>query len=474
MRRPEHWRVIIAIVLSLTATRAEAQKAEPRRMVFWVEASGTEVGVVRVRLREAIPDSVLPLDGVDFRATMTQRGQRGPLRANLGTAKERTALFERIRASARDLRAEGVVYVSLKEVRRRRLLRVIVLWANEEAPALDQVVALERAAANTDGAKMKAVLAPVFERLAPPAEPSPPPPVSAAPPSIVETPIESPAPPISRPVDAPPAGPPPPIRDRPRVSGGVTFDFFPAGFAPNYANAKVAIPFSKSFAIVPRLGGGYIPEPADDYGPIFGGGIRITPGTWTIEPNGYYASFPKFVNWYQAGLRIGTAFGPADVPTLKLTLAASATRWVWRRGLGAPGSELIEGFGELEAEARPRQRLFLAAQGGYFVYDRSLAQSKAAINAVAFALAPYPLLTFFGGTIGYDTGRWMPYLGARYFVYSADIGTGVLVGPGLRMTSGADFVDARVGFIASSTSGPLSNSVLDAFPVVHLDSGFTF
>jgi hypothetical protein len=419
---------------------------------------------------------VLPLDGVDFRAAMTQKGQRGPLRQNLGTAKERTALFERMRASARDVRAEGVVFVSLAEVPKRRLLRVIVLWANEDAPALDQVVVLERAAANTDAEKMKAVLAPILDRAAPAAEPSPPSAPAPAPAtaSTVDTPAPAdPPPPPPRAIDAPP---PPPNRvpERPHVNGAVMLDFFPAGFAPNYASAKVAIPLSRSLAIVPRLGGGYIPEPADDYGPIIGGGIRITPGAWTIEPSGYYASFPKFVSWYQGALRLGAAAGPAEAPTFKLTLDGSVTRWLWGRGLGAPGSELIEGFAELEAQVRVQRKLLLAGTGGYFFYDRSLAQSKAAINAVTFALAPYPLLTFFGGTIGYDTGRWMPYLGARYLIYSADIGTGVLVGPGLRMASGTDFVDVRLGFIASNTSGPLANSVLDAFPVVHIESGFTF
>jgi len=460
---------LICGVFSTAGARAEGG----RRVVFFVEGTGNDSPALRLRLREAIPEHVVPADALDFRAAMYQHGQRAPVRQSLGSAKERNALFERMRTSARDIGAEGVVYVSVSETPRRRLLRVIVLWAKDDAPALDQVVTLDPAVAKSDGLKMKNVLGPVFERVAPPPPPPPAPP-DPVPPKVEPV---APAPALAArpPADAP-ATPGKAPADRPTVTAGLSLDFFPAGFAPSYAQAKVAIALAKTVALVPELGGGYIPAPADDMAVILGGAIRLTPGaTWTFEPSVQYGTFPKFVVWYQGALRAHAVFGPAEAPpTLKLGFRASVTRWLWSRGFGAPGAELTEVFATLDAQVRATRRLVVAPNVGAFVYDRSLVGSRAAVNVVTFALAPYPVLGFLGADIGFDTGRWMPYFGGRYFAYSADVGSGVLLGPGLRLTSGRDFVDARMGYTLSRASGPLALDALNGFPMVHVDAGVSF
>src|SRR5262249_25592192 len=142
-------------------------------------------------------------------------------------------------------------------------------------------------------------------------------------------------------------------RSLPPITAGLALTLFPAGVAPNFASARVAVPLSKAIAIVPHIGGGYLPVPADDVAPILGGGIRFAPAPrWTIEPSGLYARFPKFVAWYQGALRVEADFGPSQngPPVVKGTLSSSVTRWLWRPELGAPGSEVIEGYAQLEAQ----------------------------------------------------------------------------------------------------------------------------
>lgn len=472
--------VLASVAFSLSTSRARADENEPKRLVFYVEAVGIDVGVVRARLRDSIPERVIPVDAVDFRAAMTVKGQKGPLRLALATPKERAVLFDRMREVAREMHADGVVFVHVNDAPRKRQAKVVVLYTQEDALALDQVVVLEPATAKSDPIKIKGVLGPVLERFAttpPSAPPAPvpeppatPEPARPAPPDVVEAPVAPSAP-------APAPAPGAPASSRPPISGAVSLELFPAGVAPNYVNARVVLPLSRAVALVGHAGAGYLPLPADDAAQILGGGFRFTlrPG-FTIEPSGFYARFPKYVVWYQAALRINAAFGetPNRLPVVRLTLAPSVTRWLWKPDLGAPGAELIEGYAQLELQLRPVQALTIAPLAGYFLYDRSLVGSKPAIGAVTLSLAPYPIQAFFGAAIGYDLGRWTPYLGARYFIYAADIGSGALVGPGLRLATGPDFVDARLGVFVSNTKGPISNRVLETVPMVAVDMGWAF
>src|SRR5262249_14981806 len=64
---------------------------------------------------------------------------------------------------------------------------------------------------------------------------------------------------------------------RPRVGGTLSLSFFPPGIAPNFASASLSIPLSRRVAIVPHVGAGYIPPPADDSAGSVGRGGRRRP-----------------------------------------------------------------------------------------------------------------------------------------------------------------------------------------------------
>lgn len=468
--------VLIGAVAFATESGAHAEVGPSKRIVVYVEVTSGDPAVVRSRLRDSIPASVLPADALDYRAALAPKKA---LKASLSTPKERAALFLRMRDAAREIHADGVLAVLMTEAAKRRSARVIFLATTEEKPVLDEVVALEAATAKSDAARLKSVVGPALQRFAassevaappaietPAAEPPAAPPPAPVPPSPAEV-----TPPESR--EAPPREAPAP--SRPPITASVALDLFPAGVVPSFATAKVALPLSSGVALVPRLGVGYLPVPADDVGTVFGGAVRFTFGrNFTIEPSGLYARFAKFVLWYQGSLRIAMAFGgaPNRPRTVSLAVTPSVSRWLWRTELGAPGAEVIEGYGELEAQIRPAGGLRLSPIAGYFVYDRSLVGSKPAINAVALNLAPYPIQGFFGASVGYELGHWTPYATARQFFYSAGIGSGTFVGPGLRFAYGPDFVDARVGLFINATRGPLSLPVLDSVPAVNLEMGW--
>src|SRR5262245_45310022 len=104
---------------------AFAQPRDPKRLVFYAEGTAMDVASVRARLREAVPDAVVAVDAVDFRSLMIQKGLKPPAKVHLGSAKERTVLFEQMRSSARDMHADGVVYVLLNNTPKRRVVRLI-------------------------------------------------------------------------------------------------------------------------------------------------------------------------------------------------------------------------------------------------------------------------------------------------------------------------------------------------------------
>src|SRR5262245_10113192 len=78
---------------------AFAQTPDPKRLVFYAEGTKIDVASVRTQLREAVPDAVVAVDAIDFRASMIQKGLQGQLKVHLGTAKERNVLFEQMRSS---------------------------------------------------------------------------------------------------------------------------------------------------------------------------------------------------------------------------------------------------------------------------------------------------------------------------------------------------------------------------------------
>jgi hypothetical protein len=187
--------------------------------------------------------------------------------------------------------------------------------------------------------------------------------------------------------------------------------------------------------------------------------------------------FPKRVLWYQGAFVVGRAFGqapPNGAPPVTASLTLSVTRWLWEKGFGAPRNEVLEGFGQLDAQIRLLRPLVLLPVGAFFVFDRDLHNSKATVGSVTFAQAPYPLTAFAGGSIGYDISRWMPYVTARRFFYAADIGVATDVGVGVQVRGGpADFVDAQFGFIYSDTHGKLRSPTLERIPIGTINIGWS-
>jgi hypothetical protein len=173
---------VIAFVCFVTSwSRAETA---PKRMIFYVEGVKVDVPAARARLKDSIPDNIIALDAVEFQAAMTANGQTGPLGQSIADAKERPALFTRMRQASTDLHADGVVLVLMHETANLRLARIIVLYGNEEAPSFDELVTLDPSKAK-DAAKIKAILRPELERFVAASEPVIPEPRPVAPEPVV-------------------------------------------------------------------------------------------------------------------------------------------------------------------------------------------------------------------------------------------------------------------------------------------------
>lgn len=152
-----------------------------QRLLLHVESVGVDPITVRPLIRSSLPRDVLLVDSSDFVRVMESKGQVGSMGKAFATASERLALFERMRAAAVELHADGAILALMIDTPKRRAVRLVVQFATDDDVSLDQLVVLDAAKAGTDHDKIEPVLKPVLERFRPPPTPPPPPQKSEVP-----------------------------------------------------------------------------------------------------------------------------------------------------------------------------------------------------------------------------------------------------------------------------------------------------
>jgi hypothetical protein len=435
-----------------------------KRLVFHVEAVGIDVPSVRARLRDSIPQNVIVVDADEFRAAMRAAGQTDPVGKSYPTPSERPALFARLRRAMRETPADGLVILLMYDTPKLRVARVLVLFESEDEPVLDQLLTLDPAKAKTDAAVIRASLGPVLEQFAEP-EPAP---SEAAAPAAEPLPIFSPS-------EGPPPKPPPPaVRS---IFAGLLFRLFPGLSTYNLTVLRVGVPIGKTLMILPAVGGVYRPRPQDDFGYVAGGAFRALPKPgWFVDVGAIWAEVPKILRFVQPTLTGGATFGKneAEQPLARVTLQANFVRALYPHPPSPPDNEINMLSVGVTGELRPTSHLWISPNAAVNFYDRDLSAATGGFAPLTLAQAAYPWDSMYGGFIGWDTGRFLPMLGARVLSYSGNIGHGVAVAPGVRYSDGPDFFDLRVALFFNDTKGRLSNPLLDLHPIVGLDVGLTF
>lgn len=262
------------------------------------------------------------------------------------------------------------------------------------------------------------------------------------------------------------AGPDPGDADMPGVTAGVAANRIGQ---VTYAGARVDVPMSKRWSIIPQTALLHIsPYAAGDptvLVPYVGGGIghRPAPG-WSMELSALYGpSAYSIESWTAiAGVskELGGDWSNDIAPPVTVQLAASWNRFRWANDNGPAGSTLTQVFAQLEVLFRATQRLHVTPRAMYFVYDKSLEGAtgpRLGSISVLAQVGVYAPRYVVAGRVGYLVGkRVFPFVDAQRIGYAQGVGDGTQIAGGLKVTLGKQSsIMAMGGMLFNRVGGPL-------------------
>lgn len=256
-----------------------------------------------------------------------------------------------------------------------------------------------------------------------------------------------------------------------------------------WVDGRVDVPVIPTVTLFPQVALLHIAPQArvsaEEWHPFVGGGASWGPDDWHFELSGLYGPPADDIESLAGELEVERDIGgddddPSREPTLELEGSATVKHVRWEDGRGPAGSDIVQGFVDLQPVWRPTQRLELRPRGMFFVYDKPLDQAtgpRLGSISVLARVGTFAPLALGGLEVGYSFLRWVtPSVSFSEIVYAGQIGnaTEALVGARVRIAKGWAGALAG-GWLWNRVQGPLvpSDAPL-SLPVVRFEISATF